>query len=261
MYATPLGDAKPHPGGHWLKTLSVLRDLRVWWAETDAHEEYEDALLTAIADRNDGHGPFANNSLPGSLTTEPTIAPIGMSAPKRAAPAKPRAAPTRRTPTLKGAAAKPAVDATQMTAEGLERLTTELDNLRRNVRPEVIQRVKTAREFGDLKENADYEYARKEQSFVEGRIQTLEALLRNGVVVEDQPLPEKGAGLGSTLTVESDGDRMTFTLVSSAEANAGAGRISNVSPVGQALMGSRSGDEVTVTLPVGAVVYRVLEVR
>jgi hypothetical protein len=62
MYATVLGDARPHSGGHWLKTLSVLGDLRIWWAETDAHEEYEDALLDAVAERNEGKLPFANLS-------------------------------------------------------------------------------------------------------------------------------------------------------------------------------------------------------
>ncbi len=62
MYATVLGDASPHSGGHWLKTLSVLNDLRIWWAETDAHEEYEDALLDAVAERNEGKLPFANLS-------------------------------------------------------------------------------------------------------------------------------------------------------------------------------------------------------
>jgi transcription elongation factor GreA len=163
-------------------------------------------------------------------------------------------------PKLKGAAAKPAVEPTHLTADGLERLTAELDNLRTVVRPQVIDRVKTARELGDLRENGDYEYARKEQSFVEGRIQALEALLRNGVVVDDAVAETDGARLGSTLTVESDGDQMTFTLVSSAEANAAQGRISNVSPVGQAMMGARAGDEVTVSLPAGAVLYRVIEV-
>jgi transcription elongation factor GreA len=267
MYATPLGDARPHPGGHWLKTLSVLRDLRVWWAETEAHEEYEDALLSEVADRNDGRLPFANltgtdgqskaAALANSLTSDGAAAPQAQTATKTR-----RAATTRKAaaPRLRGAAAKPAIEPTRLTADGLERLTGELDNLRTVVRPEVIARVKTAREFGDLKENGDYEYARKEQSFVEGRIQALEALLRNGVVVDEPAARDDRARLGSTLTVETEGDQMTFVLVSSAEANAAQGRISDVSPVGQALMGARPGAEVTVNLPVGAVIYRVIEV-
>jgi transcription elongation factor GreA len=270
MYATPLGDARPHAGGHWLKTLSVTRNLRIWWAETEAHEEYEDALLAEVADRNDGALPFANmtaadgegkasdieNSLTADMTANTAKTAQAAAKTKRAATARKPA-----TPRLKGAAAKPAAEPTRLTAEGLDRLTAELDNLRTNVRPEVIARVKSARELGDLKENGDYEYARKEQSFVEGRIQALEALLRNGVVVDDQSAPfDDGARLGSKITVESEGDTMTFVLVSSAEANAAAGRISNASPVGQALIGARAGDEVTVTMPSGAIVYRVIKV-
>ena len=241
----------------------MLRDLRVWWSDTDAHEEYEDALLAEIAGRNDGRLPFAN--LAGSdgqaKAERAREQPHGRSgrgtgttscAPSSGSPRQ----RLDRTPTprLKGAAAKPAAEPTQLTAEGLERLTAELDNLRTNVRPEVIARVKSARELGDLKENGDYEYARKEQSFVEGRIQAIENLLRNGVVVDDAPAGD-GAGLGSTVTVEADGERLTFMLVGSAEANAGAGRISNISPVGRALMGARAGDEVTVQLPNTVVIY------
>ncbi len=268
MYATTLGDAKPHPGGHWLKVLSALRDLRIWWAETDAHEEYEDALIAEVTGRNDGRLPFANligsdakskvHGLEHSLAAEGST--VGVTAPSAAK--KPRKATTTvrkpATPRLKGAAAKP-LEPTRLTAEGLVRLTAELDTLRTTVRPDVIARVKAARELGDLKENGDYEYARKEQSFVEGRIQALENLLRHGVVADDAPT-QNGAQLGSTITVETEGDRLTFTLVNTAEANAAAGRISNVSPVGLALMGARPGDEITVQLPVGDVLYRVIEI-
>jgi transcription elongation factor GreA len=149
---------------------------------------------------------------------------------------------------------------TYLSREGLERITAELEDLRTNARPQVIARVKAAREFGDLKENGDYEYARKEQSFVEGRIQALEATVRNTVVIEDAG-PSDSARLGSTVVAESDGDTVTFTLVSSTEANPAQGRISNSSPVGRALLGTRAGDEVTVALPGGSVGYRVIEVR
>ena len=105
MYATPLGDAKPHPGGHWLKALSVLRDLRVWWSDTDAHEEYEDALLAEIAGRNDGRLPFANlagsdgqakaSGLENSLTTDPAAGPARPAAVKQRSP-RPHLARRRR---------------------------------------------------------------------------------------------------------------------------------------------------------------------
>jgi transcription elongation factor GreA len=267
MYATVLGDARPHSGGHWLKTLSVLGDLRIWWAETDAHEEYEDALLDAVAERNEGKLPFANlsgtagsvkatgltNSLLAETSEQKQSRPVAKS--RRATQPAARKAPAPRA----AKTTRPVVDPTILSQEGMDRLSAELEHLRTTVRPEVILRVKTAREFGDLKENGDYEYARKEQSFVEGRIQALEALMRTGVVM-DSPQATEGAALGSTVVVESDGDKQTYMLVSSAEANAAAGRISNVSPVGRALIGARAGDEVTVQLPGGSIVYQVLEV-
>jgi transcription elongation factor GreA len=267
MYATVLGDARPHSGGHWLKTLSVLGDLRIWWAETDAHEEYEDALLDAVAERNEGKLPFANlsgtdgsvkatgltNSLVAETSEQKQARPVAKS--RRATKPAARKAPAPRV----AKATRPVFDPTILSQEGMDRLSAELEHLRTTVRPQVILRVKTAREFGDLKENGDYEYARKEQSFVEGRIQALEALMRTGVVM-DSPQATEGAALGSTVVVESDGDKQTYLLVSSAEANAAAGRISNVSPVGRALIGARAGDEVTVQLPGGSIVYQVLEV-
>lgn len=271
MYDTPLGDSKPYSGGYWLKTLSVLRDLRVWWADADAHEEYEDALLTTIAGRNDGHLPFANlmstskefkrHGIHGGLLSEEAAA--ASPATKAAAAAKSRRASSGpRKPSIKrlSTPGRPASEPTYLSQEGLDRLASELENLRTNVRPEVILRVKTARELGDLKENGDYEYARKEQSFVEGRIQAIEALIRTGVVVADAPTTE-GARLGSTVVIETDGDKQTYVLVGSAEADASAGRISNVSPVGRALLGARAGDEVTVQLPNATVSYQVREVR
>jgi transcription elongation factor GreA len=270
MYATNLGDSKPYSGGHWLKTLAVLKDLRVWWADTEAHEEYQDALMAAIMERNEGKLPFANLSgtdgkakvhgIDGSILAEPDPAAGG---------AKGRAKPTaRRTPTTTRRTPSPRLktstravpEPTRLSREGMERLTAELDDLRLNKRPEVIARVATARSHGDLKENAEYEYARKEQSFMEGRIQALENILRTGVVVEEAPAGEI-ARVGSTVVVEADGDKDTYLLVSSAEADPKSGRISDVSPVGRALMGARPGDEVTVALPNGKMKYSVIEVR
>jgi transcription elongation factor GreA len=122
----------------------------------------------------------------------------------------------------------------------------------------VIARVKAAREHGDLKENAEYEYARKEQSFMEGRISTLEQVLKNAIVVDDPG--SETVGLGSTVVVEVDGDRETWVIVGSLEADPVAGRISNVSPVGRVLMGRRAGEAVTATSPGGDVIYRIVEV-
>jgi transcription elongation factor GreA len=147
-----------------------------------------------------------------------------------------------------------------MTAEGAARLRAELDELITVKRPEVIGRIRAAKELGDLKENADYTAAREEQSFLEGRIQALEARLRTAVIGM-APAPGDRADLGSTVTVEIDGETVTYTLVGRAEADASSGRISVASPVGQALLGSRPGDEVVVETPRGPVTYRVTDLR
>ena len=148
---------------------------------------------------------------------------------------------------------------TTLTAEGAARLRAELAELTEVRRPEVVARIRAAKELGDLKENADYTAAREEQSFLEGRIQALEARLRNAVIA-DAPVAGGGADLGSTVRVEVDGLEETYMLVGSAEADASAGRVSVVSPVGRALVGARAGTEVIVTTPRGPATYKVLAV-
>ena len=143
-----------------------------------------------------------------------------------------------------------------MSNAGLDDLKSELDELRATARPAIIARVKAARELGDLRENAEYEYARKEQSFLEGRIQTIERMVRTAVVIRE-PAAADVVRLGSSVDVEVDGERYTYVIVGSTEANPAGGRLSNVSPVGRALLGRRVGDEVLVELPSGAVSYRI----
>ena len=110
-----------------------------------------------------------------------------------------------------------------LTADGAARLQAELDELVQVKRPEVIARIATAKEHGDLKENADYHAAREEeQSFLEGRIQALEARLRTAVIVE-APAAGSRVGLGSMVTVEIDGETVTYTIVGSADSDAGGG--------------------------------------
>ena len=129
-------------------------------------------------------------------------------------------------------------------------------------RPEVIGRIKAAKELGDLKENADYAAAREEQSFLEGRIAAIEQTLREATVIEVADGASGRASIGSTVTIEDDdGIRTTFTIVGSTEADPAAGRISNVSPVGRALLGGRVGDDVVVATPRGEARYRIIEVR
>ena len=282
MYDTPLGDPQPYSGGHWLKTLSNLPNLRVWWAETSAHEEFEDALLSEVASRSAEAAsttlpdpsivlPFANLSMPGgakkphridnSLRPQSSVPAVADKAPpKRRSSGTRQSAAGPRTRGPRAATSRPAPEPTYVSRDGLEKLGAELEDLRTNVRPQVVARVKSARELGDLKENGDYEYARKEQSFVEGRIQTLEQMLKSSVVIDGSAATET-ARIGSTVVVESDGDQDTYLLVGSAEADPAAGRISNVSPVGRALLGARAGDEVSVQLPGGTIVFRVHEIR
>jgi transcription elongation factor GreA len=134
----------------------------------------------------------------------------------------------------------------------------ELDELTRVKRREVVARIKTAREHGDLKENAEYHAAREEQSFLEGRIQALEDRLRRAVVVDE--VATGRVMLGSTVTVEIGGEELSYTIVGSTEANPAAGRLSSVSPVGAALLGAVPGAEIEVRTPRGPVRYRVLAV-
>jgi transcription elongation factor GreA len=175
----------------------------------------------------------------------------------RAAVAAPRAARTRPRTT---ATTRPAPPAEPLTVEGAARLRAELDELIRVRRPEVIARIRTAKEHGDLSENAEYHAAREEQSFLEGRVQTLEARLRTAVIA-DAPVAGARVGLGSQVTVEQGGETVTYTIVGASESDPTAGRISSSSPVGRALVGRDLGDEVTVATPAGERRYRIVAVR
>ena len=182
--------------------------------------------------------------------------------PSGATPARPRTISTRprTTAASRAAAERPAPETTWLSAEGLERLTAEHAELVRTKRPEVIGRIKAAKELGDLKENADYTSAREEQSFLEGRIATIEATLRVATVIETPGRAVDRVTLGSTVTIEDEsGARTTYVVVGSSEADPAAGRISNVSPVGRALIGRSAGDLVAVAAPRGEVQYRIVE--
>jgi transcription elongation factor GreA len=293
---TTLGERRPHPGGHWLQTLTGLEQARIWWAATDAVEEYEDALLAAF-----GEGvpaaeraalpdrevvlPFANlrtptgsrkqTGLTGSILSEPVAPappthvvqlPDGDADGARGEPpafktrAAPKATSSRRTVAPKPEVSTRAAEQVQLTPDGAARLQEELRLLTEGRRPEVVARIRAAKELGDLKENADYHAAREEQSFLEGRIQALQAKLRDAVIAIP-PSAGQGADLGSSVTVEADGLTVTYTLVGSAEAAPSAGRVSVQSPVGRALIGATPGTEVIVETPRGSVLYRVLAVE
>lgn len=142
---------------------------------------------------------------------------------------------------------------------GLEKLKEELTNLKQVRRPQVIARIAQAREYGDLSENAEYEDARNEQSFIEGRIQELEEMIKHAQVVAKS----KSNGqvvIGSTVKVKTDGKSFAYTLVGSQEADPLQGKISIESPIGKALLDRRVGEVVEVETPAGKTSYRILSI-
>jgi len=154
-------------------------------------------------------------------------------------------------------------DQTFLTPEGLKKLEEELDFLRTTRRAQVADRLHQALagESGELTENAEYEDAKNEQAFVEGRIVTLEIMLSNVVLIKDNGT--KGiVSLGSKITVREDGEQPElYQHVGAAEADPKAGRISNESPLGKALLGRRAGDEVKVNAPAGTLSFRIVTIE
>ena len=146
-----------------------------------------------------------------------------------------------------------------LTREGLEQLRAELEEMTNVRRAEVAARIHDAKEHGDLSENAEYEDAKNEQAFVEGRIQTLEALIKNATIIDENPSTEH-VQIGSTVKVESTDGAEEFTIVGSAEASPRDGRISNESPVGRALLGKRKGDKIIVRVPAGDYSYKIVSI-
>jgi transcription elongation factor GreA len=145
-----------------------------------------------------------------------------------------------------------------MTKDGIQRLQKELDHLLEVRRPEVAERIHAAKELASAQNNAEYEEAKNEQAFVEGRILTLEHLLQNVTVIDEEAAHHANrVQLGSTVEVDGDGRKMTYTIVGPAEANPGEGKLSNESPVGRALLGKRVGDEIQVQVPKGVMRFTV----
>jgi transcription elongation factor GreA len=147
-----------------------------------------------------------------------------------------------------------------LTREGYQKLQEELDYLRTVKRQEVAERLHEAMEGGELIEDAEYEAAKNEQAFVEGRIQELEILLANARVIQEATSADV-VQVGSRVTIQDgDNEPEVYTIVGPAEANPRNGRISNESPLGRALMDHRAGDTVRVDAPGGSFIVRVLKV-
>jgi len=148
-----------------------------------------------------------------------------------------------------------------LTPQGKAKLEAELEHLRTVKRPQVAQQLRQSIEEGDLTENIGYEDAKHEQSFVEGRILTLETLFKKAVVVEGATTSDT-VGFGSWVTVmERGGGEEVFQIVGSAEVDPGNNRISNESPLGKALLDHRVGDEVAVEAPDGVLHFEILDIR
>jgi len=152
-------------------------------------------------------------------------------------------------------------ETTLLTREGYARLQEELDFLRTVRRREVADHIRVAKEDGDITENAGYEAAKSEQAFLEGRIMTLEAMLKNAVFIEEnEPTDVVKPGCRVTV-VEEGGEPETFQIVGSAEADPAHGRISNESPLGRALLGHKAGEEVSVQTPGGPSRFQIVHVE
>ena len=154
---------------------------------------------------------------------------------------------------------------TFLTPSGMKKLEEELEYLRTVRRQEVAQRLHDAMEGGDIQENAEYEDARNERAFVEGRILTLETILNQATLIEEGTGPTDQVGLGSRVTVievnGGEGEPEQYHVVGSAEADPVAGRISNESPLGRVLMGAKVGEVVKVNAPDGLLRFKIVTIR
>ncbi|CAM3253227.1 transcription elongation factor GreA [Vagococcus fessus] len=149
-----------------------------------------------------------------------------------------------------------------MTIEGKAKLEQELEELKTIKRKEIVERIKIARSFGDLSENSEYESAKDEQAFTEGRITTLENMIRFAQIIDNNNADTDEVTIGRTVTFMElpDGDEEEYTIVGSAEADPLSGKISNDSPIAKALIGNRLNDEVTISTPGGDMNVKIVKV-
>ena len=153
-------------------------------------------------------------------------------------------------------------DTPYLTAEGAQKLRLELKELKENSRPEIAKRLRSAIQMGDLSENADYHKAKEDQAFLEGRIQELEYLLSNALIIEEKGIRSDIIDVGSHVTIQEEGDEpITYQIVGAKEASPRNGRISNESPIGKALLGRRVGDVIIVEAPIGTINYKVISIN
>ena len=151
---------------------------------------------------------------------------------------------------------------TFLTPEGMTNLKAELEELRTSRRQVVAERIQKAKEIGGTVDNAEYDEAKNEQAFIEGRIMTLESLINNAVLISQEKGPKDIVRIGSKVTVLNEkGQKEHFTIIGSAEADPSQGKISNVSPIGKALIGKRVGDITEISVPAGKKKLEVVKIR
>ncbi|MGW8959296.1 transcription elongation factor GreA [Paenibacillus sp. NPDC055715] len=150
-----------------------------------------------------------------------------------------------------------------LTQEGLRKLEDELENLKSVKRREVAERIKVAIGYGDISENSEYEDAKNEQAFIEGRVITLEKMLRNARIINSDEIETDVVGVGATVTVEDMefGDVTEYAIVGSAESDPLQNKISNESPLGKAMLGKGKGTVVDVTVPAGVIRYKIVDIK
>ena len=149
-----------------------------------------------------------------------------------------------------------------MTLEGKKKLEEELEDLKTNKRAEVIKRIKIARSFGDLSENSEYESAKDEQSFVEGRIKEIDNMLNHAEIIDNENVDADEVSVGKSVTFqEEDDDPETYQIVGAAEADPLNGKISNESPIAKGLVGHKKGEKVTVKTPGGEMTVTIIDVK
>ncbi len=150
-----------------------------------------------------------------------------------------------------------------MTLAEREQLEQELEELKLVRRPEVVERIKIARSYGDLSENSEYDAAKDEQAFVEGQIQNIETKIRYAEIIDSDAVAKDEVAIGKTVTVQEVGttDKDVYHIVGAAGADIFSGRISNESPIAQALIGKKTGDIVTIESPAGSYDVEIISVE
>ncbi|MFC1959271.1 transcription elongation factor GreA [Chloroflexota bacterium] len=153
-------------------------------------------------------------------------------------------------------------DEVYLTSDGADELRLELNELINVKRLQLAQKLKDAKEMGDLSENADYIDAKEQQGFLEGRIRYIENILRSATIVSESDVSSDRVQVGSTVTIQAKGEPPeTYSIVGAAEANPLEGKVSNESPLGAALLGAQVGDKVTYEAPVGQLKFKVVEIH